>query len=126
MNKASLTGRLVRDIELRKTTTGKSSANFKIAVKRPGKDLPSDFIQIQAWERTADFMKNYVKQGDLIGVEGRISTRTYEDLHGQTHYVTEIIADRIELLAKKQGSTAPSEIPLPDEPPAVDDDFLPF
>lgn len=124
MNRTELIGRITKDIELRKTQSGKSVTSFTLAVNKPVKDSTADFIPCMAWDKTAEFLSNYVHKGDQIGVEGRINTRSYKNQQGQTIYVTEVIADRVELLQKKEAKT--DTVPAPEEPPAVDDDFLPF
>ena len=93
INRVVLVGRITRDPELRKTNTGTSVVSFTLAVNRRfssnqegGQD--ADFISCVAWRQSADFMANYVKQGALLGVEGRIQTRNYKFQSDRTFYVT--------------------------------------
>ena len=102
MNKAILIGRLTKDIEIRKTQTGKSVVNFTLAVNR-NKD-EADFIQCQAWNKTAEIMHSYLSKGSQIAVEGRIQTRNYEDNTGRKVYVTEVIVDRFEFLESRKNN----------------------
>ena len=111
INRCVLVGRIVRDPELRKTNTGTSVINFTLAVNRRfAKDgeQQADFINCQAWRQSADFMANYVKQGALLGIEGRIQTRNYKDQSDRTVYVTEIVCDSVQILAQKRAEEAPN------------------
>lgn len=98
MNKTILIGNLTKEIELRKTPNGISTTSFTVAVKRDDKN--TDFINCVSWRQTAEFMNMYCNKGDRVAVDGRIQTRNYENNQGQRVYITEVIADRIELLHK--------------------------
>lgn len=104
MNKAILIGKVVRDIDLRQTQTGKQCAMFTLAVQRPkakgAQRAEADFISCVAWEHNAEFAAKYLQKGSPILVEGRISTRNYEK-NGQKVYVTEVIVDRFEFTGPK-------------------------
>ena len=106
INKVILVGRITRDPELRKTTTGISTVSFTLACNRRftssqgGQD--ADFINCVAWRQSADFMANYVKKGALLGVEGRIQTRNYKDQSDRTVYVTEVVCDSVQILESKR------------------------
>jgi single-strand DNA-binding protein len=78
MNKVIMIGRLTKDPEVKKTSSGKSVASFSLAVSDRYNRDKTDFINCVAWEKTADYLGNYVKKGNLIAVEGRISTRNYD------------------------------------------------
>lgn len=113
INRVVLVGRITRDPELRKTNTGTSVVSFTLAVNRRfssnqegGQD--ADFISCVAWRQSADFMANYVKQGTLLGVEGRIQTRNYKDQSDRTVYVTEVVCDSVQILAQKRAEEAPN------------------
>lgn len=104
INQVVLIGRLVRDVELRKTTSGKSTVTFSLAVNRmkageSGQDV--DFITCVAWNKTADLMAQYLHKGSLIGVEGRIQTRSYDNQYGNRVYVTEVMTESIQFLEPK-------------------------
>lgn len=112
INRVVLVGRITRDPELRKTTSGISTVSFTLACNRKfsnsqgGQD--ADFINCVAWRQSADFMANYVKKGSLLGVEGRIQTRNYKDQSDRTVYVTEVVCDSVQILESKrdtQGTT---------------------
>ena len=103
MNYCSISGRLTKDVELRKTGTGTSVAGFTLAVNRRFKkdgEQEADFISCVAWRQSADFLAQYAGKGDLIGVEGRIQTRSYDDQNGRRVYVTEVVCDSVCILSK--------------------------
>lgn len=104
INVVVLTGRMTKDPDLRKTGTGRSVLSFTLAVNRrftgqDGKD--TDFVNCVAWGKTAETMANYLHRGSLIGVEGRIQTRNYENQQGQRVYVTEVVADNFTFLESR-------------------------
>lgn len=108
INNVSLTGRITKDLEKHETGKETSVVNFSLAVDRRRKnangDREADFISIQAWGLTADLLCKYCGKGSLIGVEGRIQTRNYENNQGQRVYVTEVVAENVTFLdSKKQG-----------------------
>ncbi len=103
INNVVLVGRLTRDPELRKTQSGTSVLSFTAAVNRKfqSQDQTADFINCVAWNQTADFLARYATKGALVGVEGRIQTRNYEDKTGNRVYVTEVVAESVQLLESK-------------------------
>ena len=108
INSVVLVGRLTRDIELRKTQSGLSVASFTIACdrrlsqeQRNNNEQSADFISCVAWRGSADFLGKYARKGDTVGVEGKIQTRNY-DRDGQRVYVTEVLANSVNLLHSKQ------------------------
>lgn len=115
INRAVLVGRLTRDVDVRKTQSGISCAMFTVACDRNRKkdensnEPTADFISCVAWRQPADFLGQYAHKGSLVGVDGRIQTRTYEK-EGQRIYMTEVVADQIRLLESKS-STAGSDRP---------------
>lgn len=100
MNQTLLIGRLTKDVVLKKTTNGTSVVGFTLAVNRAKEG--ADFIPCVAYNQTADLMAKYLSKGSQIAVQGRINTRNYDNEAGQKVYVTEVIADRIEFLDKKE------------------------
>lgn len=102
MNKAVLIGRLTKDPELKFTPgAGTAVCTFTLAVDRRFKKegQPSaDFVPIVIWGKIAESTANYKKKGELIGVAGRIETRSYEAKDGGRRYVTEVIADEVQFL----------------------------
>ncbi len=121
INRVVLVGRITKDPMLRKTQSGVSVVSFTIACNRrvPSQGQDADFINCVAWNKTADFMAQYVKKGALLGLEGRIQTRSYDDKDGKRVYVTEVVADSVQFLESKKaaaehGSYAPQEPMQPD------------
>ena len=115
INRTVLVGRLTKDPEVRKTQSGISCAMFTVACDRNRKkdenssEPTADFISCVAWRQPADFLGQYAHKGSLVGVDGRIQSRSY-DKDGQRVYVTEVVADQVRLLESK-GSTAGSDRP---------------
>ena len=111
INNVVLAGRLVRNIELRQTSTGKEMTYFTLAVNRNFKNeqgvQAADFIGCVAFGKTAENMARFLGKGSLIAVEGRISTRNFQGNDCKTVYVTEIVASSITFLEskKQQGNT---------------------
>ena len=104
MNTVVLIGRTTRDIELRRTGNGTAVASFTLAVNRDFKTndgQEADFIQCVAWKKTAELLDQYVHKGDRIAVNGSIRTRNYEDSHGRTVYVTEVLVNHVEFIETK-------------------------
>lgn len=106
MNRAVLVGRVVRDPELRKTTTsGTPVATFTLAVDnrvRAGGERTTSFIPCTCWSQTAEIVKEYVKKGSLIGIDGRLHQRSYTASDGRKISVVEVVADTVTFLEKKQ------------------------
>lgn len=101
MNKVILTGRTTKEIDLRYTQSRKAVTSFTLAVDRRSKDDGADFISCVAWGNTAEAMSKYVRKGNKIAVSGHIATRSYEK-NGQKVYVTEVVADEVEFLEKRE------------------------
>ena len=106
INRVVLIGRLTKDIELKSTASGKLTTSFTLAVQRDAEK--ADFVPCVAWERKAELLSEYCRKGSLIGLEGRIQTRSY-DSNGRTVYVTEVIANDINFLSKRDESEQQAE-----------------
>ena len=104
INTVVLTGRLTKDIELRRTTSGKICTSFTLAVNRNKQE--TDFINCVAWNKWAELLEKYTRKGSQIGVEGRIQTRNYDDRNGKKVYVTEVLANKITLLEPIKNDTS--------------------
>lgn len=111
INIVILVGRTTRDPILRKTQSGMSVVSFVLACNRrvkKGEQQEADFINCVAWNKTADFMAQYVKKGALLGVDGRMQTRNYDDNTGKKVYITEVVAEHVQSLeSKKDVQNAP-------------------
>ena len=92
LNKVIIMGRITNDLEVRQTQSGITVLSFTIALDN-GKDKPAYFIDCVAWKNNAEFINNYFSKGRLIAIEGKLSTRTWEDKQGNKRKVTEIIVD---------------------------------
>lgn len=113
MNKVVLIGRLTKDPELKFTPgNGNAVATFTVAVDRrlPNKDgvREADFVPIVVWGKQAESTANYMSKGKLIGISGRIQTRTYDAKDGTRRYVTEVVAEEVQFL-EWGGSKASAE-----------------
>ena len=135
-NLVVLTGRLTADPELKTTPNGTNVTTFSIAVERryrSGEERQTDFINIVAWQKTAEFITKYFKKGNLIGIEGSIQTRRYQDKNGNNRTVFEVIANNVQFVESKKdssGSEGPSfsnaDVNDFAEMDTVDDSDLPF
>lgn len=104
INNVVLTGRLTKDIELRRTTSGKTCTSFTLAVNRNKQE--TDFINCVAWDKLAELLEQYTHKGSQIGVEGRIQTRNYDDRNGKKVYVTEVLVNSISFLEPIKSDTS--------------------
>ena len=99
LNIVAIVGRLGKDPELRTTQSGKSVTSFSLAVQRPRKnqngEYESDWLDVQAWGTTAEFICKYFQQGQLMAVSGRIQTRVYTDRDGKARKGVEIVAQDV-------------------------------
>ena len=115
MNKVILTGRLVKEPELRQMNNGDYALANAIAVNRDYTnqqgEREADFINFVAFRNTAELINKYVKKGHRIGLEGRWQRRSYVNNNNQTVYVDELIVEKMEFLQDKQ-----------EEKPAYNDD----
>jgi len=109
MNRTVQIGRLTKDPELRYTQSNKAVASFTIAVNRNFKnangETEADFINVVAWGKQAETIKQYVFKGHQIGIDGRIQTRNYEANDGRRVYVTEVVAESFTFLEPKRTET---------------------
>lgn len=145
MNSTCLVGRLTKDVELRYTPSNVAVATFTLAVNRTFKnengEREADFINCVMWRQQAENLANWAKKGALIGIIGRIQTRSYDNQQGQRVYVTEVVAEQFQLLESKnsqgqqsnQGQRAQTQQQAPDfsrnsnaNPLDISDDDLPF
>lgn len=138
LNNVSLVGRTTRDVELRCTPSNVAVATFTLAVNRTFKnkngEREADFINCVMWRQQAENLANWAKKGALIGITGRIQTRSYDNQQGQRVYVTEVVAEQFQLLESRNsqhgqgnsfqnGNSSPFADPNPFDLPA---DGLPF
>lgn len=134
LNVICLMGRLVADPELRYTPSGVACCTFRIAVERnfakQGEARKADFIDIVAWRQAAEFVCKWFAKGAMIGVNGRLETRNYEDKNGNKRTAYEVVADNLHFGG---GKAEPGRQAAPYMPAGSDDyevinndDDLPF
>lgn len=140
INSCVLVGRIVNDPELRYTPTGMAVCSFRLAVDRGGRKDESgekltDFLDIVCFGKQAEFVSQYLDKGSLIGVEGRIQSRTWQTQEGQKRYSVEIVANTVQALESRQeaerrraarGPAAPAQASPTPASPAVTDDSAPI
>ena len=126
VNKVMLLGNLGRDPELRYTPQGTAVANLSIATSRRWKDESSDQVKeatdwhrVVVWAKQAEVAGEYLKKGSPVHIEGRLQTRSWTDNDGNKRYSTEVVASRIQLVAKKADDVGAP--PATDEPPAEEE-----
>ena len=131
INNVVLVGRRTRDAELRYTPSNQAVATFTLAVNRNFKnqdgEREADFINVVIWRQQAENLANWAKKGDLIGVTGRIQTRSYDNQQGQRVYVTEVVAESFQLLEiRGQQSNSQDGLFGNSSPMDIQDEDLPF
>lgn len=99
-NHVILTGRITANPELRQTPSGVLVCRFDLAVQRKKikntQERETDFIDIEAWRGTAEFISKYFRKGDLTDISGRLKTSRWKDEKGVTHYQTSVVAENVE------------------------------
>lgn len=143
MNKVILMGRLTRDPEIRQTQSQKTVAGMSIAVdRRLSREAAAtarqtaDFINLVAWDKLAEFARNWLHKGTKVVVEGRLTSRSYEAQDGSKRYVTEVVVENIEFAESKRAASesgfaasAPGGAPTAGLNPAMaspEDEEVPF
>lgn len=110
INQVTLVGRLTKDPELKVTTEGSSVTNVTLAVNRNFRnqkgEIEADFVQCTIWRKNAENLSLYCKKGALIGITGRIQTRSYEAEEGKRKFITEVIAESVRFLDTKKSQVA--------------------
>ena len=131
VNKVHLVGHVGSDPEVRYTPSGTAVANLSLATNevrrdKEGADIEStEWHRLVVWGKQAEFAGNYAKKGQLLYIEGRLQTRTWEDRNGVERRTTEVITETLTLLgAKRESTEAPAEMDPAAQPP--DDDDIPF
>ena len=123
INRVILTGRLTDTPELRYTTSGNAVVAFNLAVNRQFRnqngEREADFIRCIIWRKSAENFSNFTHKGSLVGIDGRLQTRSYDNQQGQRVYVTEVNVDSFALLESRQSNQQGATVD-------VADDQLPF
>lgn len=109
LNNTVVVGRIVKNPELKETESGKKVANITLAVPRSYKntegEYETDFIPCVLWSGIAENTVNYCKTGDLVGIKGRVQSRTYETDEAR-HYVVELVAEKVTFLSSSKNKEA--------------------
>ena len=109
LNQIVLVGRLTKDPEVKETDTGKKVSHITLAVPRSYKnsdgEYESDFINCTLWTGIAENTAEYCHKGDLLGVKGRIETRSYEK-DDERKFVSEVIAEKVTFLTNKKSENS--------------------
>lgn len=137
LNNVVLQGRFSRDPEIKTTPSGALVSSFPLACdKYTNGNKQTDWFDVVAWNKTAEFIAAHFSKGDTIIVVGRLQTRSYQSKGGETHKVCEILVDKCEFsgAAKAPEQTAPEQTApvaavVPEEPVADPEDEtieLPF
>ena len=99
LNKIILMGRLARDPELKRTTSGTAVTSFSMAVDRDFKsqsgEKKTDFIDVVAWRGTAEFVSKYFSKGRMAVVDGRLQIRDWTDKAGNKRTTAEVVAENV-------------------------------
>lgn len=120
INTVVVQGNICADIELKQTQNGTQYTRFNIAINEKTKDSEKTyFIPVQAWRHTAEFIQKYFRKGSQIGIEGKLTQRTYTDNSGIKHNIIEIVANSVHFLGNKNGNSAaaPQQQPPQAQPP---------
>lgn len=108
VNRVQLIGSLGQDPEVKKFDNGKNLAKLSIATNEVYRNAQGEKVtdtqwhNVVAWGNTADIFEKYVRKGDKVGIEGRITTRQWEDKDGNKRYTTEIVANDVLMLGQKK------------------------
>jgi single-strand DNA-binding protein len=106
INSVVLVGRLANDPEMRYTPSGTAVTNFRIAVSRPPRadstEEETDWLSVVTFGKVAETVAQYLDKGALVGIEGRVQSRTWEGQDGQRQYRVEINAARVQFLESRQ------------------------
>ena len=131
INNVVLVGRMTKDAELRYTPSNQAVATFALAVNRNFKnqdgEREADFIHCVIWRQQAENLANWAKKGALIGITGRIQTRSYKNQQGQRVYVTEVVAESFQLLESRVEQSNSQDGSFGNSNPMdIQDEDLPF
>ncbi|WP_127849702.1 single-stranded DNA-binding protein [Lacticaseibacillus hulanensis] len=110
INQVALTGRLTKEVDLRYTQGGTAVASFTLAVERnftnAQGERESDFLNCVIWRKSAENFANFTRKGSLVGIEGRLQTRSYDNAQGQRVFITEVVVDNFALLESRATTEA--------------------
>lgn len=117
LNKVVLIGRLVKDPEIKNTSSQVTVGKFTLAVDRKFKnqngERETDFINCVAWRQNANFIGQYFHKGSKIAIVGNIQTRSYDDNNGKRQYVTEVVVDEADFVESANSQNNPANYSKP-------------
>lgn len=120
-------GRLVRDIELKRTTNGIPVASFTVAIERDYKDANgekvADFVDCVAWRTSAEYVAKYAQKGDIINLDGRLEYRKFTDKNGVDRRIAEIQINSVYCVSYHKKDDASQQQQFSE---VADDGDLPF
>lgn len=136
MNRTILVGRITADPELRTTPNGIATTRITVAINRvpnANGERIADFINVVVWRRQAENVAKFCSKGSLVGIEGRLQSRSYDAQDGTRRYVTEVIADNVTFLGSRNsnagGSFTPNDHMTESQSPSMEttmSDDVPF
>jgi single-strand DNA-binding protein len=106
-NKVQLIGNVGREPEIVNLESGKKLAKFSLATNENYKNLKGDLVKdtqwhnIIAWGKTAELIEKYVNKGKEVGIEGKLTSRSWDDKEGNKHYITEVVCNELLLMGNK-------------------------
>lgn len=119
LNRVVLVGRMTRDPELRRTGSGSAVTSFTLALNRnfnSADGQQADYIPCVVWNKVAENVEKYCAKGSLVGVEGRLRSRTYDNAQGQKVYVVEVVCDSVQFLETRAARERVQQAPPVDQP----------
>ncbi|WP_082686398.1 single-stranded DNA-binding protein [Bacillus coahuilensis] len=120
INQVTMVGRLTKDPELRHTGDGRAVLNITMALNRPFKnkdgEYESDFIYCTLWNKIAENTARYCSKGSIVGITGRIQTRSYETEEKNRTFITEVIAEHIQFLSPRSQKDQDTSRQIPFDP----------
>ncbi len=125
LNKVMLIGNAGKDPDVRHLESGAVTASFTLATTERYKDKSGDLKEqtewhnIVCWRTLAEIAEKYVRKGTQLFIEGKIRTRSYSDKDGNTKYITEIVADSLQLLGKKSDNQSSPQQSYPQQSPSI-------
>lgn len=128
LNRVIMMGRLTAEPECKNTQSGTPMVRFTLAVDRDysqGDERQTDFLDIQAWRKTAEFVSKYFHKGQLVAVQGRIQTGSYTDKDGNKRKSWDIVADQVYFAESKRDSGGRDVNVERDDEPSAGGDFVP-
>jgi single-strand DNA-binding protein len=139
INKVILLGNLGKDPEIRYLEGGTAVANFTLATSENYKDKTSgerktitEWHNVVLWRGLAEITEKYLKKGNQVYIEGKLRTRQWQDKDGNTRYTTEIVAENMQMIGRKDDSASSSASDSSAIPPSPEigqdnlEDDLPF